>query len=64
MRSLSQAPGDRPVTVEPLEDDFSRIRKDCPHCGGEDAVIEPRSSEWWNCSQCARRFEYDELAWE
>jgi len=52
------------MTVEPLDDDFSRIKKDCPHCGCEDAVIEPRSSEWWHCSQCARRFEYDELAWQ
>jgi ribosomal protein S27AE len=36
-----------------------RERRECPNCGGD--VIEPRSSDKWNCALCARQFDEDEL---
>jgi ribosomal protein L37AE/L43A len=41
-----------------------RMKKDCPMCNGENTVLEPRSSDKWHCSQCARKFDYDELGWQ
>jgi len=39
--------------VEPREE------RECPNCGG--TLLEPRSSEWWHCAKCARRFRESEI---
>jgi len=41
------------------ENRFERERRDCPTCGG--VVLEPRSSDKWQCGQCARLFDESEL---
>jgi len=42
------------MTVDPIKTPDERETRECENCGGD--VIEPRSSNTWNCATCARQY--------